>query len=185
MTRNCIQFRRKGRVVRLDRFSPRSMVLDWLRSEERSTGTKEGCAEGDCGACTVVIARERDGRLIYEPINSCIVTLGQLDGGELITVEDLANEGELHPVQAAMAAGHGSQCGFCTPGIVMSLFAHYHSSDSRTDRSKIIDAMVGNLCRCTGYRSIIDAAREFLHWPVRRSLHRAGGCHPCRASKVE
>jgi xanthine dehydrogenase small subunit len=166
MTRDCIQFRRKGRIIRLDRFSPQSLVLDWLRLEERSTGTKEGCAEGDCGACTVVIARERDGRLDYEPVNACIATLGQLDGCELITVEDLAHEGRLHPVQTAMAAGHGSQCGFCTPGIVMSLFAHFHSDGERTDRAKINDALAGNLCRCTGYRSIVDAAREACAGPV-------------------
>jgi xanthine dehydrogenase small subunit len=166
MTRDCIQFRRKDRTVRLDRFLPQSTVLDWLRLEERSTGTKEGCAEGDCGACTVVIAREHDGRLIYEPVNSCIVTLGQLDGGELITVEDLAHEGKLHPVQTAMAAGHGSQCGFCTPGIVMSLFAHFHSEGERTDRATINDALAGNLCRCTGYRSIVDAAREACAGPM-------------------
>ena len=167
MTRNWIQFRRKDRTVRLDQFSPQSTVLDWLRLEERSTGTKEGCAEGDCGACTVVIAREHDGRLVYEPVNACIATLGQLDGGELITVEDLAHDGKLHPVQTAMAAGHGSQCGFCTPGIVMSLFAHFHSDGARTDRAKINDALAGNLCRCTGYRSIVDAAREACTGPAR------------------
>jgi xanthine dehydrogenase small subunit len=166
MTRDCIQFRRNDRTIRLDRFLPQSTVLDWLRIEERATGTKEGCAEGDCGACTVVIARERDGCLKYEPVNSCIVTLGQLDGGELITVEDLAHEGKLHPVQTAMAAGHGSQCGFCTPGIVMSLFAHFHSGGDRTDRAGINDALAGNLCRCTGYRSIVDAAREACAGPV-------------------
>jgi xanthine dehydrogenase small subunit len=166
MTRDCIQFRRKDRTIRLDRFLPQSTVLDWLRIEERAMGTKEGCAEGDCGACTVVIARERDGRLKYEPVNSCIVTLGQLDGGELITVEDLAHEGKLHPVQTAMAAGHGSQCGFCTPGIVMSLFAHFHSGGDRTDRAGINDALAGNLCRCTGYRSIVDAAREACAGPA-------------------
>jgi xanthine dehydrogenase small subunit len=166
MTRSCIQFRRKDRIVRLDQFSPQSLVLDWLRLEERSTGTKEGCAEGDCGACTVVIARERDGRLLYEPVNACIATLGQLDGGELITVEDLAHEGKLHPVQTAMAAGHGSQCGFCTPGIVMSLFAHFHSEGERTERAGINDALAGNLCRCTGYRSIVDAAREACAGPA-------------------
>ena len=82
-----ISLRRKDRTVRLDQFSPQSTVLDWLRLDERSTGTKEGCAEGDCGACTVVIAREHDGRLVYEPVNACIATLGQLDGGELITVD--------------------------------------------------------------------------------------------------
>jgi xanthine dehydrogenase small subunit len=166
MTRNCIQFRRRDRIVRLDRFSPQSTVLDWLRLEERSTGTKEGCAEGDCGACTVVIAREVDGRLLYEPVNACVATLGQLDGGELVTVEDLALEGKLHPVQTAMAGGHGSQCGFCTPGIVMSLFAHFHGEGERADRAKINDALAGNLCRCTGYRSIVDAAREACAGPM-------------------
>jgi xanthine dehydrogenase small subunit len=166
MTRDCIQFRRKDRTIRLDQFSPQSMILDWLRLEERSTGTKEGCAEGDCGACTVVIAREQDGRLLYEPVNACIATLGQLDGTELITVEDLAHDGKLHPVQTAMAAGHGSQCGFCTPGIVMSLFAHFHSEGERTERANINDALAGNLCRCTGYRSIVDAAREACAGPM-------------------
>jgi xanthine dehydrogenase small subunit len=166
MTRDCIQFRRQDRIIRLDRFLPHSTILDWLRLEERSTGTKEGCGEGDCGACTVVIARERDGRLIYEPVNACIATLGQLDGCELITVEDLAHQGKLHPVQSAMAVGHGSQCGFCTPGIVMSLFAHFHSEGDRTDRAAINDVLAGNLCRCTGYRSIVDAARKACTGPA-------------------
>ena len=160
-TRSSLQFLRSGRRVRLDGFSPRTTVLDWLRLQERSTGTKEGCAEGDCGACAVVVARARDGRLVYEPVNSCITLLGQLDGGELITVEDLAENGVLHPVQEAMARLHGSQCGFCTPGIVMSLFAHYHDDSSGgTSRDKINDALAGNLCRCTGYRPIVDAALE-------------------------
>ncbi|MGA2291216.1 xanthine dehydrogenase small subunit [Bradyrhizobium sp.] len=158
MTRNAIQFRRNGRTIRLDRFSPQATVLDWLRLERRLTGTKEGCAEGDCGACTVVIARESDGKLLYEPVNACIALLGQLDGFELITVEDLAQEGKLHPVQAAMAAGHGSQCGFCTPGIVMSLFAVFHGDRPGTAHGQISDALAGNLCRCTGYRSVTDAA---------------------------
>src|SRR3984957_2963479 len=121
MTRSSLQFLRSGRRARLDGFSPRTTLIDWLRREERSTGTKEGCAEGDCGACAVVVVRERDGRLVYEPVNACITLLGQLDGAELITVEDLADEGVLHPVQEAMARDHGSQCGLCTPRIVMSL----------------------------------------------------------------
>jgi xanthine dehydrogenase small subunit len=160
MTRSFVQFLRSGRRVRLDGFSPRTTLLDWLRLQERSTGTKEGCAEGDCGACAVVVARERAGRLVYEPVNSCITLLGQLDGGELITVEDLADNGVLHPIQDAMARLHGSQCGFCTPGIVMSLFAHYHAGDGRTSRDTINDVLAGNLCRCTGYRPIVEAALE-------------------------
>jgi len=160
MNRNVLQFRRQGRIIRIADFSPRATILDWLRLQERSIGTKEGCAEGDCGACAVVVVRERDGQLTYEPINSCITLLGQLDGGELITVEDLADNGVLHPVQEVMAREHGSQCGFCTPGIVMSLFAHYHACNGATTRDKINDALAGNLCRCTGYRPIVDAALE-------------------------
>ena len=160
MARNCLQFLRRGRTVQIDRFLPRTTLLDWLRLQERSTGTKEGCAEGDCGACAVVVVRERDGRLIYEPVNACITLLGQLDGAELITVEDLTDDGVLHPVQAAMAREHGSQCGFCTPGIVMSLFAHYHGCDGATNREKINDVLAGNLCRCTGYRPIVDAGMQ-------------------------
>jgi xanthine dehydrogenase small subunit len=160
MNRNALQFIRSGRRVRIDQFLPRATLLDWLRLEERSTGTKEGCAEGDCGACAVVIARERDGRLVHESVNACITLLGQIDGGELITVEDLAENGALHPVQDAMARLHGSQCGFCTPGIVMSLFAHYHSCGGETSRDTINDVLAGNLCRCTGYRPIVDSALE-------------------------
>ena len=160
MTRNALQFIRSGRGVRIEKFAPRVTLLDWLRLEERSTGTKEGCAEGDCGACAVVVARERDGRLVHESVNSCITLLGQIDGAELITVEDLAENGALHPVQEAMARLHGSQCGFCTPGIVMSLFAHYHSCGGSTGRDAINDALAGNLCRCTGYRPIVDSALE-------------------------
>ncbi len=160
MTRNSLQFLRRGRTVRLDRFPPRTTVLDWLRLQERSVGTKEGCAEGDCGACAVVVVRQRDGRVVYEPVNSCITLIGQLDGAELITVEDLADNGVLHPVQEALARSHGSQCGFCTPGIVMSLFAHYHQCNGISRREKINDALAGNLCRCTGYRPIVEAALE-------------------------
>jgi xanthine dehydrogenase small subunit len=160
MIRNALQFIRSGRRVRIDQFAPRATLLDWLRLEQRATGTKEGCAEGDCGACAVVIARERDGRLVHESVNSCITLLGQIDGAELITIEDLAENGALHPVQEAMARLHGSQCGFCTPGIVMSLFAHYQSCDGHTTRDMINDALVGNLCRCTGYRPIVDSALE-------------------------
>jgi xanthine dehydrogenase small subunit len=160
MTRNALQFRRQGRTVSIAEFSPRATLLDWLRLQERSVGTKEGCAEGDCGACAVVVVRDQDGRVVYEPVNSCITLLGQIDGGELITVEDLADNGVLHPVQEVMAREHGSQCGFCTPGIVMSLFAHYHGCNGATTRDNINDALAGNLCRCTGYRPIVDAALE-------------------------
>ncbi len=155
--RHALRFRFRGREVALDRFSPRATALDWLREEAGAKGTKEGCAEGDCGACTVVLARLRAGRLSYEAVNACILLLGQLDGAELVTVEDLAEGEALHPVQQAMVDHHGSQCGFCTPGIVMSLFAAYHSGAPSTP-SSLRDQLAGNLCRCTGYRPILDAA---------------------------
>ncbi len=147
-------------MITLDAFSPRRTVLDWLREDMRLTGTKEGCAEGDCGACTAVVGRLKGGRLTYQPVNTCILLLGQLDGCELITVDDLAQGGALHPVQAAMVAHHGSQCGFCTPGIVMSLFALCQEGQRPVTRDTVCDALAGNLCRCTGYRPIIDAALD-------------------------
>jgi xanthine dehydrogenase small subunit len=157
--RETLRFLFRGREVVLDRFSPRATLLDWLREQEGAKGTKEGCAEGDCGACTVILARLKGGALAYEPINACILLLGQLDGAELITIEDLAVGGELHPLQRAMVDHHASQCGFCTPGIVMSLFAAYHSGAPQTYGS-LCDQLAGNLCRCTGYRPIISAALE-------------------------
>jgi xanthine dehydrogenase small subunit len=132
-------------------------VLDYLRLEEKSRGTKEGCNEGDCGACTVALGSLRDGRIVYEPVNACILLMGHLDGKELVTVDDLADGDTLHPVQQAMVDNHGSQCGFCTPGFVMALFTLYHAGRKPT-RREIVDHIAGNLCRCTGYRPIVDAA---------------------------
>ena len=155
--RHSLTFRFRGQRIALASFSPRATLLDWLREEAGAKGTKEGCAEGDCGACTVVLSRLRDGALTYEPVNACILLLGQVDGAEVLTVEDLADGGALHPMQQAMVDFHGSQCGFCTPGIVMSLFALYHEREPATYAS-VCEALAGNLCRCTGYRPIIDAA---------------------------
>jgi len=133
-------------------------VLQHLREDLGRTGTKEGCAEGDCGACTVVVAENHHGRLRCRAINACIRFLPTLDGKALFTVESLKRaDGALHPVQQAMADGHGSQCGFCTPGFVMSLFALY-KTQTAPGRAQIDDALAGNLCRCTGYRPIVDAA---------------------------
>lgn len=157
MTRAVIRFIRKGRVVELADVPPTQTLLDYLRLNERATGTKEGCNEGDCGACSVVLARIKGGRLVHEAVNACILMLGQVDGAEVITVEDLAEGGRLHPIQQAMVDHHGSQCGFCTPGFVMSLFALAHSGGTDT-RAGVNDAIAGNLCRCTGYRPIVDAA---------------------------
>jgi xanthine dehydrogenase small subunit len=155
--RTHLSFRFRGETVSLDRFAPRTTLLDWLREEAGATGTKEGCGEGDCGACTIVLSRPRGASLSYEPVNACILLLGQVDGAELLTIEDLAEGETLHPVQQAMVDFHGSQCGFCTPGIVMSLFAHYHRNDAAT-RESVNEALAGNLCRCTGYKPIVDAA---------------------------
>ena len=152
-----ISFLFRGRATALSGFAPDRTLLDWLREEAGAKGTKEGCAEGDCGACTVVLRRPRRDGLTYEPVNACILLLGQIDGAELLTVEDLAAGETLHPVQQAMVDFHGSQCGFCTPGIVMSLFAHYHLGEPAT-RASVNEALAGNLCRCTGYRPIVDAA---------------------------
>jgi xanthine dehydrogenase small subunit len=155
--RRSLRFRFRGAEVALNAFSPRATLLDWLREEARATGTKEGCGEGDCGACTIVLARVRDGKIVHEAVNACVLLLGQVDGAEVLTVEDLADGSTLHPIQQAMVDWHGSQCGFCTPGIVMSLFALYHSGAPAT-RAGVCDQLAGNLCRCTGYKPIIDAA---------------------------
>jgi xanthine dehydrogenase small subunit len=139
---------------------PNLTVLNYLREVERRTGTKEGCAEGDCGACTVALGELEGGRIRYRAVNACILFTPHLDGKQLITVEHLRRpDGTLHPVQQAMVECHGSQCGFCTPGFVMSLFALYHSEQAPS-RQRILDVLAGNLCRCTGYRPIIDAARR-------------------------
>jgi xanthine dehydrogenase small subunit len=156
--RRTIRFLRRGRVVEIAEVAPTDTVLDYLRLSERACGTKEGCAEGDCGACTVALGSLADGELRYRPINSCIHLLGQIDGAELVAVDDLSGtDGELHPVQAAMVREHASQCGFCTPGFVMSLFSLYHAA-RKPDRRTVNDWLAGNLCRCTGYCPIVDAA---------------------------
>jgi xanthine dehydrogenase small subunit len=137
---------------------PTMTVLNYLRLVEQRTGTKEGCAEGDCGACTVVLAELGHDHLAYRAVNSCIQFLPSLDGKQLLSVEDLASSRSvLHPAQQAMVECHGSQCGFCTPGFVMSLFALFHAP-GHLDRRRIDDALAGNLCRCTGYGPIIAAA---------------------------
>ena len=158
MARDVVRFLRRGQRVERRDFAPAETLLDHLRLRERALGTKEGCAEGDCGACTVAVGRLRGGRLAYEPVNACIQLLGAVDGTEVVTVDDLAQPGgRLHPVQRALVDAHASQCGFCTPGFVMSLFTLYHAG-VRVDRATVNDWLAGNLCRCTGYRPIADAA---------------------------
>ena len=158
MAENAIRFLLGGAVRTLTDIDPNMTVLNYLRTVERRTGTKEGCAEGDCGACTVVLGELDGNRVRHRAVNACILFLPVLDGKQLITVEDLkAPDGGLHPVQQAMVDSHGSQCGFCTPGIVMSLFA-LRQSGVKPDRALIDDTLAGNLCRCTGYRPIVEAA---------------------------
>jgi xanthine dehydrogenase small subunit len=152
-----VRFVLDGDIVCIDRPPPTMTILDYLREVAGRRGTKEGCAEGDCGACTVVVGELSSRGVRYRAVNSCIRFLPTLDGKELVTVESLQQpSGTLHPVQQSMIDHHGSQCGFCTPGFVMSLFALYlqrgHSS-----REQVLGALTGNLCRCTGYRPIIDA----------------------------
>ncbi|MBB5751275.1 xanthine dehydrogenase small subunit [Prosthecomicrobium pneumaticum] len=171
--RDTIRFVRRGRIVELRDVAPTATLLDYLRLEERATGTKEGCGEGDCGACTVAIGRSRGGQVAYEPINACIQLLGQIDGAEVVTVEDLAGAGGLHPIQAAMVEKHASQCGFCTPGFVMSLFTLWQQTDGPVDRTTINDAIAGNLCRCTGYRPIVEAALAASAEPREDGFRRA------------
>ena len=157
---DAIRFILDGEVSQVRGVDPNTTVLNYLRDVLRRTGAKEGCAEGDCGACTVVVAELDGDRVRYRAANACIQFLPTLDGKELITVESLKGpNGGLHPVQQAMVECHGSQCGFCTPGIVMSLFALY-KSEREPSRRRIDDALAGNLCRCTGYRPIIAAAER-------------------------
>ena len=155
---NCIRFYLNGRLCEVSNVEPTTTVLNYLRENLLQTGSKEGCAEGDCGACTIVIAEAWQGRIRFRSINSCIQFLPTLDGKLVFTVEGLRlASNKLHPVQQAMVDCHGSQCGFCTPGFVMSLFTLY-KSQAKPERDDIDDALAGNLCRCTGYRPIIDAA---------------------------
>ncbi len=157
-TRTHIRFRLNDREVREEAVAASDTLLDFLRLEKRLTGSKEGCAEGDCGACTVLVGRLVGDALVYEPVNACIRFLASLDGCHVVTIEHLRGaDGALHPVQQAMVDHHGSQCGFCTPGIVMALYALWMRVP-RPTRREVEVALQGNLCRCTGYRPIIDAA---------------------------
>ena len=158
-----IEFLLNGRIEKVDQFDPNLSILEWLRTKMRLTGTKEGCASGDCGACTVITGiTDQTGNTRYDAINSCITLLGSLHGKELITIEAFQQEPH-HPVQKGMMDNHGAQCGFCTPGIVMSLAAlHANRKDATVSNHQILEALSGNLCRCTGYRPIIEAGKDAM-----------------------
>ena len=169
--RQSVRFFLSDQLIELSNFDSNMTLLDFLREERRRCGTKEGCAEGDCGACTVVLVEyNQDDHVSCKAVNSCIVFIASLDSKQVLTVEDLkSSDGILHPVQQEMVDLHGSQCGFCTPGFIMSLFALYYSEEKPSSES-INDALIGNLCRCTGYRPILDAAKAAVetrpahHW---------------------
>jgi xanthine dehydrogenase small subunit len=146
--------------------APTTTVLDFLRLDERASGTKEGCAEGDCGACTVVLGEAAGKRARWQAVNSCITFLPQIDGKIVLTVEGLAEAEALHPVQQALVDKDASQCGFCTPGFAMALFAFQHGGES-SGPDAVHEALAGNLCRCTGYRPIIAAAEAVAGVPDR------------------
>ncbi|WP_425046465.1 xanthine dehydrogenase small subunit [Primorskyibacter sp. S87] len=156
--RTDIRFLLNGDEVSVSDVQATLTLLDYLRLEKRLTGTKEGCAEGDCGACTVLVGRLHQGQLHYETVNACIRFLASLNGCHVVTIEHLSGpNGRLHPVQEAMIEYHGSQCGFCTPGFVMSLYALWMENPKPTE-TQVETAVQGNLCRCTGYEPIVRAA---------------------------
>ncbi len=161
---SALRFWHRGQILNHGNVPPDRTLLDLLREDLRLSATKEGCAAGDCGACTVVVAEPVNGQLHYRAVNSCIKPAHAIDGMALWTAADLSQaNGELHPVQRSMVACHGSQCGFCTPGFVMSLFALYQrtlAQGESVDSHTAHQALSGNLCRCTGYRPIVQAACE-------------------------
>ena len=170
MKRDYVFFFCNGKPIRVKGLAAFQTLSTWLRKDKQLTGTKVVCAEGDCGACTVLLGCPRSENIKYEAVNSCILNVHQLDGMHVITIEGLAWGDRLHPVQQAMRDGFGSQCGYCTPGIVMALAANVLvDSESTRKRLTAKEALIGNLCRCTGYEAIIDSAeasKKFIYWKL-------------------
>lgn len=165
-----IEFLLNDRSVELDGLAPTLSVLDWLRTKRDLKGTKEGCASGDCGACTVVVGESTPSGVQYHSFNACLMLMGNLHGKHLITVDGLTmgqdvEPEQLHPAQRALVECHGSQCGFCTPGFVMSMVSLYMNERQYPGESAVIHALGGNLCRCTGYRPILDACKKMYDYP--------------------
>ena len=159
MVSDTIQFLFNNKIFKIKNPDPNKTILNYIRNDLKMTGTKEGCAEGGCGACTIVLGELNKNKIVYKAINACISFLPILNGKQLILIEDLSNGKSLHPVQEAMIKFHGSQCGFCTPGFTMSLFS-MHKNNRSINNEIVEEALSGNLCRCTGYRPIIDAAKS-------------------------
>lgn len=160
--RDRLRFLMGGEVREIRQADPTETVLNWLRKDAARRGTKEGCGEGDCGSCTVLIGDLVDGDLRYQAVNACIQFMPTLDGKHLVTIEDLkSDDGRLHAVQQALVEEHGSQCGFCTPGFAMSLYGFYLNQEDPTVPN-LNDALAGNLCRCTGYGPIVKAGQRMF-----------------------
>ncbi|NGM47483.1 xanthine dehydrogenase small subunit [Rhodobacter sp. SGA-6-6] len=164
--RATVRFLLNGDLIEMDDVGPTTTVLDYLREVRDLRGTKEGCGEGDCGACTVAVGRLEGGAVRYRAVNACIQFLATLDGCSLLTVEGIGQPGGLlHPVQAEMVARHGSQCGFCTPGFIMSMYVLW-AGGGRPSRAQIAEELAGNLCRCTGYGPIVEAMEAAMGQPA-------------------
>jgi len=186
---NTIRFILDGETITLKEVDPTRSILQYLREDQYRTGTKEGCAEGDCGACTVVLGELKEGRLQLKAVNACILFLPTLDGKILFTIESLKHycDTHPHPAQQSMVECHGSQCGFCTPGFVMSMLALYKRLTKPT-QTEIADSLSGNLCRCTGYKPIIDATNKMYDHPTQDGdssvLHKVAGTAPDPAEQA-
>ena len=176
MISNSVKFLLNDKILEIKKPDPNQTILNYIRTELKKTGTKEGCSEGGCGACTIVLGELVGNEIKYSSINSCIAFVPSLNGKQLLIVEDLVSkDGKLHPVQEAMVKFHGSQCGFCTPGFLVASQALLDSNPSPTN-DEVSQAIEGNLCRCTGYQQIVESIQEAA------KIHRGENATPKAAS---